>query len=146
MLGIGFGGFVDGIVLHQLLQWHHLLSNTAEHPATSLRGLESNTVADGLFHVATWTAAVIGVAVLWRVIRSGEVRGRGPSLCGAALAGWGIFNLVEGTINHHILRIHHVRDDVANSAPWDLAFLASGVFLLVIGTALARWRGGTASI
>lgn len=26
LLGIGFGGFVDGIVLHQLLQWHHMLT------------------------------------------------------------------------------------------------------------------------
>lgn len=26
MLGFGLGGFFDGILLHQLLQWHHLLS------------------------------------------------------------------------------------------------------------------------
>ena len=22
LLGVGFGGFVDGILLHQILQWH----------------------------------------------------------------------------------------------------------------------------
>lgn len=27
VLGIGLGGFVDGIVLHQILQWHEMLSN-----------------------------------------------------------------------------------------------------------------------
>jgi uncharacterized membrane protein len=27
ILGVGLGGFVDGIVLHQVLQWHHLLSD-----------------------------------------------------------------------------------------------------------------------
>ncbi|MFH9118580.1 DUF2243 domain-containing protein [Streptomyces globisporus] len=25
ILGVGLGGFVDGILLHQLLQWHHML-------------------------------------------------------------------------------------------------------------------------
>ncbi|TIP73091.1 MAG: DUF2243 domain-containing protein, partial [Mesorhizobium sp.] len=24
LLGLGLGGFFDGIVLHQLLQWHHM--------------------------------------------------------------------------------------------------------------------------
>jgi len=27
-LGVGFGGFVDGIVLHQILQWHHMFTST----------------------------------------------------------------------------------------------------------------------
>src|SRR5687767_15168137 len=27
LLGLGLGGFFDGIVLHQLLQWHHMVSN-----------------------------------------------------------------------------------------------------------------------
>ena len=26
LLGIGLGGFVDGIVFHQILQWHNMLS------------------------------------------------------------------------------------------------------------------------
>lgn len=26
-LGIGIGGFIDGIILHQILQWHEMLSN-----------------------------------------------------------------------------------------------------------------------
>ena len=46
LLGIGLGGFVDGIVLHQILQWHHLLSSTGEHPATTVAGLAANTLAD----------------------------------------------------------------------------------------------------
>ncbi|HEV2921254.1 MAG TPA: DUF2243 domain-containing protein [Actinomycetota bacterium] len=29
LLGIGFGGFIDGIVLHQILPWHHMLSAEA---------------------------------------------------------------------------------------------------------------------
>jgi uncharacterized membrane protein len=27
LLGIGLGGFVDGILLHQILQWHHMLTS-----------------------------------------------------------------------------------------------------------------------
>ena len=27
LLGVGLGGFFDGIVLHQLLQWHHMITN-----------------------------------------------------------------------------------------------------------------------
>jgi len=26
-LGLGLGGFIDGILLHQLLQWHQMISN-----------------------------------------------------------------------------------------------------------------------
>lgn len=28
ILGVGLGGFLDGIVLYQLLQWHHMLTST----------------------------------------------------------------------------------------------------------------------
>ncbi|GAA5038269.1 DUF2243 domain-containing protein [Actinopolymorpha pittospori] len=28
VLGVGLGRFVDGILLHQVLQWHHMLSST----------------------------------------------------------------------------------------------------------------------
>lgn len=140
-MGLGLGGSVDGIVLHQLLQWHHLLSNTDENPITTLEGLEANTLADGLFHSATWILTVIGLVLLWGVVHRDSVREHGRSLFGWMLAGWGIFNVVEGVVNHHILEIHHVRDDVADAAPWDLGFLASGVVLLAIGLTLARVRG-----
>jgi hypothetical protein len=29
LYGLGLGGFVDGIVLHQILQWHHMVSDVA---------------------------------------------------------------------------------------------------------------------
>jgi uncharacterized membrane protein len=38
VLGIGLGGFLDGIVLHQILQWHHMLTSTGDYPATTVRG------------------------------------------------------------------------------------------------------------
>ncbi|MEO6001904.1 MAG: DUF2243 domain-containing protein [Opitutus sp.] len=29
VLGVGLGGFIDGIVLHQVLGWHHLICTTS---------------------------------------------------------------------------------------------------------------------
>ncbi len=71
LLGVGFGGFVDGIVLHQILQWHHMLTSTGDHPATTVGGLEVNTVWDGLFHLLAWLAADLGVLVLGASLRAG---------------------------------------------------------------------------
>ena len=60
LLGTGLGAFVDGIVLHQLLRWHHLLS---ARPGVSLR---TNLIADGVFHAGAWLAVLAGVLWLWR--------------------------------------------------------------------------------
>ena len=54
------------------------------------------------------------------------------SMVGLLLAGWGIFNLVEGIVDHHLLTIHHVRDDVADPLWWDLGFLAFGAILVAL--------------
>jgi uncharacterized membrane protein len=55
------------------------------------------------------------------------------------LAGWGLFNLVEGIIDHHILHLHHAVEG-ANHLVWDLGFLASGVVLVGIGYFLGSSR------
>ena len=47
LLGLGLGGFFDGIVLHQILQWHHMLTD-AGYPATSVENLKINTFWDSL--------------------------------------------------------------------------------------------------
>jgi uncharacterized membrane protein len=57
---------------------------------------------------------------------------------GLLLMGWGAFNVVEGLVDHHLLGIHHVRDDVASPLPWDLGFLAFGIALLAVGLGLVR--------
>jgi uncharacterized membrane protein len=133
VLGIGLGGFVDGIVLHQILQWHHMLTSEGSYPATTVAGLETNTLWDGLFHATTWVAVLVGIVLLWRW--SEGMRGR--VLLGWMLVGWGLFNLVEGVVDHHLLGIHHVRTG-ANETAWDVAFLAFGALLAAAGGALAR--------
>jgi uncharacterized membrane protein len=142
VLGLGLGGFIDGIVLHQILQWHHLLTNTDDHPSDAVSGLEANTLADGFFHLATWFLVVVGMFLTVRAWQRRELAPPWRVHFGMLLAGWGAFNLVEGLIDHQLLGIHHVRDDLGGPLGWDLAFLGFGMLLLVAGLALAR-QGGT---
>ena len=140
LLGIGLGGFVDGIVLHQILQWHHLLTSEGSHPASTVAGLEANTLADGLFHALAWLAVCVGLWLLWRAGRRAPVALRGRRLVGLMLAGWGLFNLVEGLVDHQLLGIHHVKLGAEGDpvVALDVAFLAFGALLLLVGSALAR--------
>jgi uncharacterized membrane protein len=138
LFGVGLGGFVDGIVLHQLLQWHHLLSDEGDVPMDTVSGLEQNTVADGFFHVLTWVVVVVGMIVTLNAWRRRELAPPWRHHVGMLLVGWGAFNLVEGVIDHQILGIHHVRDDLGGPLSWDLGFLAFGVLLILGGLALVR--------
>ena len=139
LLGIGLGGFVDGIVLHQLLQWHHILTGErGGEPSTTVAGLEANTLADGLFHVATWICVAVATTMLVRAWQRGELAPPWRRHVGLLLIGWGAFNLVEGLVDHQILGLHHVRDDIGAPLGWDLGFLASGLALLAVGAAISR--------
>ena len=137
ILGIGLGGFVDGIVMHQILQWHHMVSG--EVTAGSLAGLEDNTLADGVFHAVTWTVTLVGSVVALRAWRRGDLAPPWRVHAGGLLAGWGIFNLVEGLVDHQLLGIHHVREGDAEWA-YDAGFLLFGAALLAAGLRLARRR------
>jgi uncharacterized membrane protein len=138
LFGLGLGGFIDGIVLHQIFQWHHMVSHVNAYPPDTLAGLEVNTLADGLFHLATWLFVLAGSITTVEAWRRGRL---GPSWSfhfGLVLAGWGIFNVVEGLVDHHILGIHHVRDDLGAPLSWDIGFLVLGVLLMVGGWMLYR--------
>ena len=141
LLGIGMGGFADGIVLHQLLQVHNML--TARYPTTgvpaetALVHVEINMFWDGLFHAFCWVAAAAGVGLLWRAVRRPDVPLSTRTLVGSIWLGWGLFNLVEGVIDHHVLHIHHVTETPDHLA-YDLAFLAFGAAQVVSGLWLVR--------
>ena len=138
LMGLGLGGFVDGIVLHQVLQWHHMVSDTAGNPVDTVRGLEANTLADGLFHMATWVFVATAMVLTLRAWQRGLLAPPWRAHAGLLLVGWGTFNLVEGLIDHQLLGVHHVRDDLGAPLSWDLAFLASGVLLIAGGWLLHR--------
>lgn len=134
LLGAGLGGFFDGIVFHQLLQWHNMLS--ARLPPDNLADAKTNMFWDGVFHAAVWLVTLLGVALLFHAGRRPEVPWSGRLLAGGGLLGWGLFNLIEGVIDHHLLGLHHVMDHAANPLPADLAFLASGAVLIGAGAGL----------
>lgn len=135
LLGVGLGGFFDGIVLHQLLQWHHMLS---AHPDPSVAGdLPLNVLADGLFHVLTYVITILGIALLVRAWRNPAVPPSSRVLFGSAILGWGLFNVVEGVVNHQLLGLHHVWP--AGPGPvvlYDVAFLAWGLLFVGVGYAV----------
>jgi uncharacterized membrane protein len=140
LLGAGMGGFVDGIVFHQILQLHNMLS--AIIPPDNIVTAKVNMFWDGIFHAAVWIMTAVGLYLLFRAGRREEVPWSGRILLGAMLAGWGGFNTVEGVINHLVLEIHHVIEYTDRHLPADLAFLASGLLLLVIGGLLIKTGAG----
>jgi uncharacterized membrane protein len=135
LLGIGMGGFVDGILFHQILQLHNMLSNWV--PRDSLVHEQINMFWDGLFHAFTWLTTAAGIGLLWRTARHHGTVPSSQVFFGALLLGWGAFNLIEGLIDHELLGVHHVVQN-GNHLLWDMVFLASGLLFLGIGYAAIR--------
>ena len=139
LLGLGLGGFFDGIVLHQLLQWHHMLTS-AGYPADSVHNLRINTLWDGVFHSATYLFVGAGLVILWRAAHGRHIRWSTRLLAGTVLIGFGAFNVVEGLVDHHLLQLHHVNETVPREQWiwWDLGFLAWGAAMWIGGWLLVR--------
>ena len=113
VMGLGLGGLIDGVVLHQVLQWHHML--TGDRSAATVAGLEANPLADGFFRARA---------------RLAHLRRDAAGRLGRVQPG-------RGVIDHQVLGVHHVRDPLGAPLGWDLAFLGLGV-TLVAGLGLAR--------
>jgi uncharacterized membrane protein len=138
LFGFGLGGFFDGIVLHQVLQWHHMLSSW--YPITTLQNLELNTLWDGIFHSFTYLFVVAGLFVLWRTARWRHLYWSSKLLAGSLLIGFGAFNVAEGLADHEILGVHHVNELVAREywIYWDAGFLVWGAAMLIAGFIILR--------
>lgn len=134
ILGMGIGGFIDGILFHQILQWHGMLSSRIA--IDTLLGKSINMFWDGIFHLFTLTAVIIGVVSLVRLINKKFINSSPGLAWGGSIAGWGIFNFVEGIINHQIVNLHNVNEFSLNQDIWNLGFLGSGVILIIIGSIL----------
>lgn len=136
ILGIGLGGFFDGIFLHQVFQLHHMFSSIVT--VDTVPGLRMNTLGDGFFHTVTWLCVLGGLGLLYARVPQARRQVWGSTVLWAwILNGWGWFNLVEGIIDHQILGIHHVHAG-ANAFLWDMLFLASGVILILAGWMIAH--------
>lgn len=134
LLGAGLGAFIDGILLHQVLQWHAMLSSV--FPPDYLVAAKVNMFWDGVFHLFAWVATLVAVAILVREAGSLDAPSRNRAVLGGGLAGWGYFNLVEGLIDHQLIGLHHVHPG-ANEVAWDMGFLLVSVLLVGAGFALA---------
>lgn len=137
LLGVGLGGFADGIALHQIAQWHNMLSAKIP-PHASMDNMRINMTWDGLFHAVTWIITVAGVFILLGAARDQAALPSTKSFIGSLILGWGLFNLVEGIIDHQLLGIHHVKE-VPDYLPYDLTFLAiGGVLFILVGWLMQR--------
>ena len=144
LLRVGMAAFFDGIVLHQILNWHHMICQERSCHPLSIADLQAKNKADGWFHLAAYLITAAGV---WRLFRAGGVRAAGTAdagrlFRGGLLAGAGGFNVSEGIINHHILGIHHVRFGAARDI-YDVAFLVISAALLATGIGLIRRANAT---
>ncbi len=135
LLGIGLGGLFDGILLHQVFQTHSMMS--AMIPRDSVANMELNLFWDGLMHALCWLVTLAGVVTLFSVGRRSDVPWTGTTLVGGLLLGWGLFNILEAVINHHILGTHHVVERLGLSE-WDFAFLVFGIMLFFIGAGIIQ--------
>ena len=130
LVGIGVAGSLDEIVLHQLLRWHHFYDRGSQ---------AAGLIADGIFHLGSTAALVIGLVLLVQRWRTGP----GPLRQSAAgiLLGAGGFNLYDGTIQHKLLGLHQVRAGAPNNLPYDLVFIAIAAVVLLAGLLLFRVAG-----
>jgi uncharacterized membrane protein len=129
VLGFALGGFFDGILLHQVLQWHHFLSLVP-----GMDDIRLQILWDGYFHVLMYLVAMLGLWGLWRARRRTE-GDWGSALVGAVLFGFGIWNWVDVVLAHWVAGIHRVRVDTGNPLAWDLAWL----FVFGVLPLLAAW-------
>jgi len=132
LLGFALGGFFDGILLHQILQWHHLLS------AIDPDNARFQVAADGYFHALMYLIAAVG---LWMLATAG--RGSPRLLRACILIGFGAWHGVDAVLSHWALGIHRIRMDSANPLFWDLVWLAVfGLVPLIAGWLMRRGSGG----
>src|SRR5690606_25217718 len=131
-LGFALSGFFDGVLLHQVLQWHHLLS--------AVRGedLRFQIAADGYFHLFMYAIALAGLWMLWQA-RAGFRDGAAARFLAWLLIGFGAWHVLDAVASHWLLGIHRIKPGSANPLAWDLGWLlAFGAAPLAIGLVLRR--------
>jgi uncharacterized membrane protein len=139
LLGFSLGGFFDGILLHQILQWHHLLLGIRTGPLADLR---AQIVADGIFHGLMYVVAAVGLWLLFKA-REHMVRVSAPrSFLAAFLVGFGAWHVADALLSHWLTGIHRIRMDVENPLVWDVLWLVVfGLVPLAIGVVMRRGSG-----
>lgn len=125
VIGVAVMAAVDEIVFHQLLAWHHFYDRS-----TTRVGL----LSDGVLHAVELLLLVAGFFLLADLRRRDALHTR--SAWSGVFLGAGAFQLFDGLVNHKVLRLHQIRYEV-DLVPYDLAWNAAAVLLLLVGAALA---------
>lgn len=135
LIGFGLGGFFDGILLHQILQWHHLLS--------LVDGVGDQLLFDGLFHAFMYVVTLVGLLLLWRTRSELAAGDSGRLLIAKALIGCGAWHMTDAIVSHWLLGIHRIKLDSPNPLLWDLLWFGLfGLLPALIGWLMHRGRPG----
>jgi uncharacterized membrane protein len=124
LLGLGIAAFLDEVLFHQLLHWHHFYDKST--PAIGL-------ISDGVFHAFSWFATVAALFLFADLRRRDAVSP--PHWWGGLLIGAGGFQLYDGTVQHKLMRLHQIRYHV-DVAPYDWTWNIVAVVLIVAGAVL----------
>ncbi len=125
LIGVGVAGFLDEVVFHQLLRWHHFYDGS---PAAGL-------ISDGIFHAVSWVATVAGL-FLYADLRRRDADDR-RLLWGSGLVAWGAFQVYDGLVQHKLLDLHQIRYRV-DLVPYDVAWNVVGWIGVVAGLVVLR--------
>jgi uncharacterized membrane protein len=139
--GFALGGFFDGILLHQILQWHHLLAGVG--PSGTVPDLRYQILADGVFHLVHYVFMVLGLWLIWSTRAGLAANGAGRDIIAWALIGFGSWHIIDAVVSHWMLQLHRIRMDVDNPLLWDLIWLVPfGIVTLAIGIWMLRRGSG----
>lgn len=138
LIGVALAGFLGGILLHQILQWHSLLSSLDGQVYQDLR---FRMLTDGIFHAAMYGIVLVGLWLLWRARHQLAAAGSGRRFASTLFIGFGVWHLTDALLNHWILGLHHIKEGSPNWLVWDLTFFVLGVVCICVGVLLRRSGG-----
>lgn len=126
LFGLGMVAFIDEVVFHQLLHWHHFYDLS-----TTNVGL----ISDGLFHAFSWFATVVALFMV-ADLRKRKVWNF-KRWMGAVYVGGGTFNLYDGIIQHKMMRIHQIRYNV-DIFYYDVVWNVLAALMIIVGLILLK--------
>lgn len=124
LFGLGLVAFIDEVVFHQLLHWHHFYDKSTK---------DIGLVSDGLFHAFSWFATIASSFMLADLHRRHAFWL--SQWLGGILLGGGVFQLYDGIIQHKLMRLHQIRYNV-DIRPYDWAWNVIAALMILAGLIL----------
>jgi uncharacterized membrane protein len=118
-------------VLHQILQWHEMISNRLS--PTTYTNKSINMFWDGIFEAITWIFTMAGIIMMWVSMKRKDLNLSNNLFVGGVISGWGVFNLLDSVFNHYLFRFHNVREFSPDKDAWNLGFLIVSIVVILLG-------------